>query len=64
VYKGKAVDIRKIGKELGVGYVVEGSVRKQSSPSSLTRRTESTSGLSGLTGWARTRGHFRTKSPP
>ena len=28
-YKGKAVDIRQIGKELGVGYVVEGSVRKE-----------------------------------
>jgi adenylate cyclase len=28
VYKGKAVDIRQVGKELGVGYVVEGSVRK------------------------------------
>ena len=27
-YKGKPVDIRRIGKELGVGYVVEGSVRK------------------------------------
>ena len=27
-YKGKAFDIRQIGKELGVGYVVEGSVRK------------------------------------
>jgi TolB-like protein len=27
-YEGKAVDIRRIGKELGVGYVVEGSVRK------------------------------------
>jgi TolB-like protein len=27
-YKGKAVDIRKIGKELGVEYVVEGSIRK------------------------------------
>jgi adenylate cyclase len=27
-YKGKAVDMRKIGKELGVDYVVEGSVRK------------------------------------
>ena len=27
-YKGNAVDIRRIGKELGVGYVVEGSVRK------------------------------------
>jgi TolB-like protein len=27
-YKGKAVHIRQIGAELGVGYVVEGSVRK------------------------------------
>ena len=27
-YKGKAVDIRQVGKELGVGYVVEGSVRR------------------------------------
>ena len=28
VYKGKATDVRQIGKELGVGYVLEGSVRK------------------------------------
>jgi TolB-like protein/tetratricopeptide (TPR) repeat protein len=28
-YKGKAVDLRRVGKELGVGYVVEGSVRKE-----------------------------------
>jgi len=27
-YKGKAVDIRQVGEELGVRYVVEGSVRK------------------------------------
>ena len=27
-YKGKAVHLRQIGEELGVGYVVEGSVRK------------------------------------
>ena len=27
-YKGKAVDIKKVGQELGVSYVVEGSVRK------------------------------------
>ena len=27
-YKGKAVDVRQIGRELGVRYVVEGSVRK------------------------------------
>jgi TolB-like protein len=27
-YKGKAVDMRQVGKDLGVGYVLEGSVRK------------------------------------
>src|SRR5205085_5796450 len=27
-YKGQAVDVRQIGRELGVGYVLEGSVRK------------------------------------
>jgi len=27
-YKGQAIDIRRIGSELGVGYVLEGSVRK------------------------------------
>jgi TolB-like protein len=27
-YKGRAVDMRQVGKELGVGYIVEGSVRK------------------------------------
>jgi TolB-like protein len=28
VYKGKAVDVRRVGSELGVRYVLEGSVRK------------------------------------
>ena len=28
-YKGKATDVRQVGKELGVGYVLEGSVRKE-----------------------------------
>jgi adenylate cyclase len=28
VYKGKAVDVRQVGRELGVRYVLEGSVRK------------------------------------
>jgi TolB-like protein/cytochrome c-type biogenesis protein CcmH/NrfG len=29
IYKGKAVNIKQVGEELGVGYVVEGSVRKE-----------------------------------
>ena len=28
IYKGKAVDVKKVGKELGVRYVLEGSVRQ------------------------------------
>jgi len=27
-YKGKAVDVKQVGRELGVRYVLEGSVRK------------------------------------
>lgn len=28
-YKGRAIDIRQVGRELGAGYVLEGSVRRQ-----------------------------------
>lgn len=28
IYKGRAVDVRQVGRELGVGYVLEGSVRR------------------------------------
>jgi len=28
IYKGKAVDVRRVARELGVGYVLEGSVRR------------------------------------
>jgi TolB-like protein/Tfp pilus assembly protein PilF len=31
IYKGKAIDIREVGRELGVRYVLEGSVRKSGS---------------------------------
>jgi TolB-like protein/thioredoxin-like negative regulator of GroEL len=31
-YKGKAVDVRQLGRELGVRYVVEGSVRRSGEP--------------------------------
>jgi adenylate cyclase len=35
-YKGKAVDIRQVGRELGVRYVLEGSVRKASGKVRIT----------------------------
>jgi TolB-like protein/class 3 adenylate cyclase len=35
-YKGKVVDIRQVGRELGVRYVLEGSVRKASSHLRIT----------------------------
>jgi adenylate cyclase len=35
-YKGKAIDIRQVGRELGVRYVLEGSVRKAGNPVRIT----------------------------
>jgi TolB-like protein len=29
VYKGKPVDVRQVGKDLGIGYVLEGSIQRQ-----------------------------------
>ena len=31
-YKGKAIDVRQVGRELGVRYVLEGSVRYDNKP--------------------------------
>jgi adenylate cyclase len=31
-YKGRAVDVKQVGRELGVRYVLEGSVRKAAEP--------------------------------
>lgn len=35
-YKGRAVDVREVGRELGVRYVLEGSVRKAASRARIT----------------------------
>jgi adenylate cyclase len=35
-YKGQAVDVKQVGRELGVRYVLEGSVRKGGSPVRIT----------------------------
>jgi TolB-like protein/Flp pilus assembly protein TadD len=36
IYKGKAIDIRQVGRELGVRYLLEGSVRKSASRVRIT----------------------------
>ena len=44
-YKGKAVDVKQVGRELGVGYVLEGSVRKSGSRVRITAQLiDATSG--------------------
>ena len=65
-YKGKAIDIKQVGRELGVRYVLEGSVRKAgnriritgSSSMPLTERT------SGRTGSMQSRRHLRFAGSP
>ena len=68
-YKGKPVDIKQVGRELGVRYVLEGSVRKADSQLRITGQL-----IDATTGahlWARHStvrwrmcSRFRTRSPP
>ena len=51
-YKGQAIDVRRIGKELGVRYLVEGSVRKLASQIRVTAQLIETH--SGTHLWAET----------
>ena len=67
-YQGKAVDVRQVGKELGVDYVVEGSVRKDGDKLRIVAqlidaKTGEQSGPSALTGRAWILGRSRTRSP-
>jgi adenylate cyclase len=67
-YKGRAVDVKQVGRELGVRYVLEGSVRKAANRVRITGQlvdtaTEHIFGQTGLmVGWA-TSSICRTKSP-
>jgi TolB-like protein len=68
VYKGKAVHMKQVAEELGVGYVVEGSVRKSGDRVRITAQLNdvspaATSGRSVTTAILPTFSRFRTRSP-
>ena len=50
IYKGKAVHVEQVGDELGVGYVVEGSVRKEGDRVRITAQLNEVS--TGIHIWA------------
>jgi TolB-like protein/cytochrome c-type biogenesis protein CcmH/NrfG len=50
VYKGKAVSIKQVGEELGVGYVLEGSVRKEGNRVRITAQLSDVS--TGIQIWS------------
>jgi TolB-like protein/Flp pilus assembly protein TadD len=52
VYKGRNVDVKRVGQELGVRYVLEGSVRKAGNRIRVTAQLVDT--LSGAHHWAQT----------
>jgi adenylate cyclase len=66
-YKGRAVDVKEVGRELGVRYVLEGSLRKAGNGSALPRsssrrRPGSTCGPSATTAISPTSSRTRTRS--
>ena len=65
-YKGRAVDVKQVGRELGVRYVLEGSVRKAeaacaSRENSLIPLPERNSGQTGLKAGSTTFSICRTR---
>ena len=59
-YKGRAVDIKQVGRELGVQYVLEGSVRKAGNRIRITGQLIDTS--NGVI-WPRAKPPIRSKMP-
>jgi TolB-like protein len=65
-YKGRAVDVKQVARELGVRYVLEGSVRKAQNRVRITGQlidTASVSGPTALTARWTTSSNCKTKSP-
>ena len=68
IYKGKAVHMKQVAEELGVGYVVEGSVRKSGDRVRITVQLNdvapaATFGRSATTAASPTCSQCRTRSP-
>src|SRR5262249_61063341 len=66
-YKGQPVDVTRVGRELGVRYVLEGSVRKGGNQVRITAQLidagkARTSGQGGSTARWRTSSSFRIRS--
>jgi hypothetical protein len=67
-YRGRSVDVRRIGRELGVRYVVEGSVRRVAEQARITVQlidvlTNSQIGVSATTGPLSMSSLCRVRSP-
>src|SRR5262249_52323946 len=65
-YKGRAVDVKQVGRELGVRYVLEGSVRKSGNRIRITAQLVEAATPSGPTVTTATMATFsrcRTRSP-
>ena len=65
-YKGRAVDVKQVGRELGVRYVLEGSVRKAAQPGAhhraVDRCGDRRASVGGSIRW-RAGGYFRPAGP-
>ena len=66
-YKGRAVPVQQVGRELGVRYVLEGSIRRSGNRLRVTaqlsrRRPDTTSGPSATTANSPTCSRCRTRS--
>ena len=66
VYKGRAVDVRQVAQDLGVRYVLEGSVRRAGEQLRITAQL--VDGISGAHLWAEhfdgtARAAFRLSGP-
>ncbi len=62
-YKGKAVEVKKIARELAVHYLLEGSVRKAGQPRARHRAADRRRRPIGISGPIATTGISRTSSP-